>query len=94
MYESGYMYFPFDRRHLEFLSDTACVTIDKYLLEFTQQKPNMQRYFIQPYHVYHGYLLRATILLILDEFHQSKLLIWRHGYWGHVMLKSILFCVL
>jgi len=42
-------------------------------------KPNTQRYFIQPYHAYQGCLLRATIMLILDEFHQSKLLIWRHA---------------
>ena len=33
-----------------------------------------------------------TILLILDEFRHSKLLIWRHAYWGHVMLKSWNWC--
>jgi len=50
-------------------------------------KSNIKRYFIQPYYVYQGCLLCATILLILDKFRQSKLLIWRHVYWGHVMLK-------
>jgi len=39
MYECGYMYYRFDHRHLEFLSDIVVrVTIDKDLLEFTHQK--------------------------------------------------------
>jgi len=62
--------------------------LTKTSLSSPNRKPNIKRYFIQPYYVYHGCLLRATILLILDEFHQSKLLIWRHAYWGHVMLSS------
>jgi len=77
---------------LSFLVISAFVTIAKDLLEFTQQKPNKERYFIQPYHVYQGCLLRATILLILDEFRQSKLQIWRHAYWGHDMLSSWNWC--
>jgi len=36
------------------------------------KKPNIQRYFIQPYHLYEGCLLRATTLLIFDEFRQSS----------------------
>jgi len=59
-------------------------------LSSPNKKPYIQRYFIQPYHAYQGCFLRATILLnyILDEFHQSKLIIWCHAYCGHVMLKS------
>jgi len=38
MYECGYVYLRFDRRHIEFMSDIVCVTIDKNLLEFTQHK--------------------------------------------------------
>jgi len=60
-------------------------------LSSPNKKPNVQHYFMQPYHVYQVCLLRATTLLILDEFHQANLLIWRHAYWGHVM-KSMLAC--
>jgi len=69
------MYFRFDRRHLEFIGDIGVCFHWQDLLEFTQQKPNIQRYFIQLYQVYQGCLLRSTILLVVDEFRQSKLLI-------------------
>jgi len=72
---------------LNFWVISACVTIDKTSLSSPNKKTNIQRYFIPPYHVYQGCLLRATILLILD-FHQPKLLIWRHAYWGHVIQRS------
>jgi len=75
MYECGYMYFRFDRRHLEFLSDIDVLPLKKTSLSSPNKKPDIQRYFIQPYHVYQGCLLCAYILLILDEFHLSKLLI-------------------
>jgi len=55
MYECGYMYFRFDRRHLEFLSDIDVCYIDKDFLEFTQQKRDIQRYFIQPLSRISGY---------------------------------------
>jgi len=73
---------------LNFWVISACVTIDKDLLEFTQQKPYIHCYIIQPYHVYQVCLLRAAIILILDEFRQSKFLIWSHFFWGHVVLRS------
>jgi len=38
MYEYGYMYFRFDRRHLNFWVVSACVNIDKDLLVFTHKK--------------------------------------------------------
>jgi len=62
--------------------------LTKTSLSSPNKKPDIQRSYIQPYHVYQGCLLRATILLILDEFHQSKLLIWRHAYWCHVISRS------
>jgi len=68
------------------------LSLTKTSLSSLHKRPDIQRYFIQPYNVYQGCLLRATILLILDEFHKSKLLIWRHAYWGHVMLRSLNRC--
>jgi len=38
MYECGYMYFRFDAAILYFWVISACATINKDLLEFTQQK--------------------------------------------------------
>jgi len=51
---------------LNFWVISACVTIDKDLLEFTQQKNKHTTLFIQLYHVYQGCLLRATILLMIS----------------------------
>jgi len=63
------MFFRFDRRHLEFLIDIGVfLPLTKTSLNSPNTKPNIQRYFIQPYHVYQGCFLRATILFILDEF--------------------------
>jgi len=73
MYDGGYVYFRFDRRYLEFLSDIGvCYHRQKPPCSSLNKKPNIQRYFIQPYHVYQVSLLLATILLILDEFDQSS----------------------
>jgi len=82
------MYFRFDRRHLEFLSN-----IDVYY--------HWQRLsWVHPTKTWHTTLyysaisrisvlfIRTTILLIFDEFRQWKLLIWLHAYWDHVMLRS------
>jgi len=86
-YGCVYMYFRFDRRHLNFLMISASVTIDKDLLQFTQK--NITYNVILFSHVIsHIRVVFATIWQILDEFRQSKLLLWRHAYWGHVMLRS------
>jgi len=71
---------------------SAFVTIEKDLLKFTQHKTWLTTLFYLAISVYQGCLLRATILFILDEFHQSKLLLWRHAYWGHVMLRPWNWC--
>jgi len=85
MYECGYMYFRFDRRHLEFRSDFGVC--------YHWQRPP----WVHPtQNLTYNVILFSNItynkvvyyVLILDEFHQSKLLIWRHAYWSHVMLRS------
>jgi len=49
---------------LNFWVISAFVTIVKDLLEFLQQKPYLQRYFIKPYHAYQDCFLRATIIIV------------------------------
>jgi len=62
--------------------------LTKTSLSSPNTKQHTTLFYSAKYHVYQGCLLRATILLIIDEFHLSKLLIWRHAFWGHVMLRS------
>jgi len=66
MYKCGYKYFRFYRRHLECLSDIDVCYYWQTSLSSLNKIPDIQRYFIQPYHVYQGCLVRATILLIFD----------------------------
>jgi len=62
----------FDRRHIEFLSYIGVLPLTKTSLN----SPNKNRTYNVIYSaISQGCLLRATILLILDEFCQSKLLI-------------------
>jgi len=79
MYECGFMYIRFTAAILNFgLISTRyrrVLPLKKTSLSSPNTTLDLQRNLIQPYYVYQGYLLRATILLILDEFHQSKLLI-------------------
>jgi len=71
---------------LNFWVISTYFTVDKDFLEFTQQNTWHTTLFYSAISRISG--LFTTILLILDEFHQSKLLIWRHAYCGHVMLRS------
>jgi len=90
MYECGYMYFRFDHRHLEFLSDIG-VCYHWQSPPWDPPTKNLTYNVILFSHITHmriNCFLRATILLILDECRQSKLLIWRQAYWGHAMLRS------
>jgi len=89
MSECGYIYLRFDRRHLKFLSDIG-VYYHWQRPPWVYSTKNLTYNVIYSAisRIYPGCLLRATILLILHEFYQSKLLIWRNAY-AEVM-KSIL----
>jgi len=85
MYEYGYMYFRFDSRHLEFLSD---IGVCYHMTKTSLRSPNKNIIYnvILFSHITHtsvvSYVL-PYLLLILDEFHQSK-----YAYMTSCLLRS------
>jgi len=72
---------------LNFWVISTCVTIDKDLLEFTQQKTWHTTLFYSAISSISG-LFTTCYHIAYVRWISPKLLIWRHAYWGHVMLRS------
>jgi len=76
---------------LNFWVISTCVTIDKDFLAFTQQKTWHTTLFYSATSRISG-LFTTCYHIAYFRWISPMLLIWRHAYWGHVMLRSWNWC--